>query len=429
MRDYRAIVPKQPPVDARFPGPRVVAGGFAILTTNAGLGFYGLAVYLNAFSKERGWEVASLSFGTTVFFVVAGIMGLYVARLIARYDIRLVLVAGGVIGAVALLLLGQVNSPWQLFAVYALYGVGFAAAGLVPVTTVVTRWYHRRRAMAISVASTGLSFGGVAITPAMKWFVDRRELAGATPWLALVFVVGTVVPAWFLVRGDPAASGFSPDGDRLAPGAQAPALSGTPYRAALRSRFFVCVTVGYVLALGSQVGGIQQLVKLVEERTTASTAAFATLALALTSIVARLIGGRVFPRYPLTRVIVVLAAGQMVALVGLGLSQRVWLLFAFIILFGATVGNILMLQPLLIAERFGVREYPRLFSRSQFVGLFGTAGGPWLLGYLHDAAGGYDTAYVVAGGLSLAGAMVFSIGGTAENASDHSIDGAPAAAR
>ena len=414
-------MPNQPPVDARFPGPRVVAGGFAILTTTAGLGFYGLAVYLNAFSKERGWDVASLSFGTTVFFVVTGVMGLYVARLIARYDIRLVLVAGGVIGAVALLLLGRVNSPWQLFAVYALYGVGFAAAGLVPVTTVVTRWYHRRRAMAISVASTGLSFGGVAITPAMKWFVDRRELAGATPWLALVFVVGTVVPAWFLVRGDPAASGFSPDGDRLAPGTQALALSGTPYRVALRSRFFVCVTVGYTLALGSQVGGIQQLVKLAEERTTASTAAFATLALALTSIVARLIGGRVFPRYPLTRVIVVLAAGQMVALVGLGLSQPAWLLFAFIILFGATVGNILMLQPLLIAERFGVREYPHLFSRSQFLGLFGTAGGPWLLGYLHDAAGGYDIAYLVAGGLSLAGAVVFSIGGTAENASDHTV--------
>ena len=397
-----------------------MAGGFAILTTTAGLGFYGLAVYLNAFSKERGWEVASLSFGTTVFFVVAGLAGLYVARLIARYDIRLVLMAGGVIGSAALVLLGRVTAPWQLFCVYALYGVGFAAAGLVPVTTVVTRWYHRRRAMAISVASTGLSFGGVAITPAMKWIVDRRELAGATPWLAVVFLVGTVIPGWFLVRGDPAQSGFLPDGDRVDPAAAPMAATGTPYRAALRSRFFVCVTLGYVLALGSQVGGIQQLVKLAEERTSASTAAFATLALALTSIVARLLGGRVFPRFPLTKVIVVLAAAQMVALIGMGLARNVVVLFAFIIVFGATVGNILMMQPLLIAERFGVRDYPRLFSRSQFVGLFGTAGGPWLLGYLHDVAGGYDTAYVVAGCLSVAGAVVFAIGGPAEDASDHS---------
>ena len=53
---------------------------------------------------------------------------------------------------------------------------------------------------------------------------------------------------------------------------------------------------------------------------------------------------------------------------------------ASIVLFGATIGNILMLQPLLIAERFGVRDYPRIYSRAQLFGLVGTAGGPLLLG-------------------------------------------------
>jgi len=31
-------------------------------------------------------------------------------------------------------------------------------------------------------------------------------------------------------------------------------------------------------------------------------------------------------------------------------------------LFGATVGNLLMLQPLLIADAFGIREYARIFA-------------------------------------------------------------------
>lgn len=403
----------------RFPGRRVVAGGFLILTTSAGFGFYGLAVYLNALSRERGWEVASLSLATTVFFLVAGFVGLYVARLIARHDIRLVIVGGGVIGGASLALLGRVSEPWHLFVVYSLYAVGFAAAGLVPVTTVVTRWYHRRRAMAISVASTGLSFGGVAVTPGVKWFIDQSDLATAAPWLGLLFLVGTVLPGWYMVSSDPVTVGFHPDGEPRATDAPPTELPGTPYEIARRSRFFIAVTIGYVLALGSQVGGIQQLVRLAEERTDAATAAFATLALALTSIVARLVGGRVFPRFALARVVMVLAVGQMVALIAIGLSQSVVLLFASIILFGATVGNILMLQPLLIAERFGVREYPRLFSRSQFIGIFGTAGGPWLLGWLHDNAGGYDTAYVVAGIVSLTGAVCFAVGGPAEDHHDH----------
>ncbi|MGA0789141.1 MAG: MFS transporter, partial [Ilumatobacteraceae bacterium] len=61
--------PTSPATSGRFPGRRVVAGGFLILTTSAGFGFYGLAVYLNALSRERGWEVASLSLATRVFFL------------------------------------------------------------------------------------------------------------------------------------------------------------------------------------------------------------------------------------------------------------------------------------------------------------------------------------------------------------------------
>ena len=82
-------------------------------------------------------------------------------------------------------------------------------------------------------------------------------------------------------------------------------------------------------------------------------------------------------------------------------------------LFGATIGNILMLQPLLVAERFGVRDYPRIFSRSQFVTMLGTASGPLLLGWLHDVAGGYRTSYLVAAGCSVTGAAVLTTGGPA----------------
>ena len=92
-----------------FPGWRVVTGCFIVLTTSSGLGFYGLAVYLNAFSNERGWDVSAISLATTWFFFVGGIVGVWAARLIVRYDIRAVVTAGAVIGGVALAALGQVR--------------------------------------------------------------------------------------------------------------------------------------------------------------------------------------------------------------------------------------------------------------------------------------------------------------------------------
>ncbi len=399
--------------DRAFAGWRVVAGCFLVLLINAGLAFYGLSVYLNAFSKEKGWAVGSISFAVTIFFVIGGLVGLLAARLIERFDVRIVICVGAVISGASLAVVGQVTAQWQLYVSYAVFAVGYAFSGLVPTTTVVTRWFHRKRSIALSVASTGLSVGGIVLTPVAKKFIDDYGLAATTPWLGLFFVCATIPVALFLVRPDPVADGFSPDGARLERGTKPPAATGVAYLDARRHRFYKAVTYGYILALGSQVGGIQQLVKLVEDRTDAGTAQFAITFLAATSVVARLIGGRLVTIMPMTTFTVIVAGLQSVALAGVGLSQSVVPIFASIVLFGMTIGNLLMMQPLLIAERFGVRDYPKIFGRSQAIAIVGVAGGPLLIGWLYDVFDSYEWPYLTAAVVCAVGAGVIALAGPA----------------
>ena len=395
----------------KFPGWRVVAACFVILTTTAGLGFYGLAVYLNTFSRELGWEVSSVSLATTIFFLVGGVNGLLVARLIARYDARWVIAAGGVLGAVALFAFGLVEEKWQLYLVYVLFSLGWSSAGLIPASTIVTRWFQARRAHALSLASTGLSVGGIAITPWAKILLDRQGIEGAAPWLALIWLLGVVPTTIWLLKPDPATEGWHPDGERIVASSVAPVVEGEPYATAAKSRFFVLVTVAYVLTLGSQVGAIQQVVKLVEERTDKGAATLATTLIAATSVMARLVVGRIVDRVGTRRMAIGLFVGQGASMVWLALAEGKLVLLAGIVTLGLTIGNILMMQPLLIAERFGVRDYPRLFSRTQFYTTLGTAGGPLLLGWLRDSAGGYRTSYLVAAGCTALGVLVLRAAG------------------
>lgn len=44
----------------QFPGWWVVGGCFSILFFGSALGFYGMGVYLNAYSKQFNWEISSL---------------------------------------------------------------------------------------------------------------------------------------------------------------------------------------------------------------------------------------------------------------------------------------------------------------------------------------------------------------------------------
>ena len=395
----------------KFPGWWVVSACFTLLTFSSGLGFYGLAVYLQAFSRELGWSVSSISLATTFFFLVGGVSGIPIAKFIAKHDVRIMIIGGATVAAAALFSMRFVEQRWQLFVVYCFYALGWSASGMGPVTTVVTRWFQVRRASALAVASTGLSMGGIVVTPFIKWILDTQGIRNGSPWLALIWFCGTVPITLLLLRAFPQPYGWLPDGARAAPGDVAN-ISGTPLVDAVRSRFFKSVTFGYIFALGAQVGGALQLVKLVEERTDRSTATLATIVLSTMSIVSRFAAGRIIPKLNMTRFTVGLAAMQGVSLASLGvINNRIGL-------FGVTIGNMGMMQSLMLAERFGVRDYPRIAARSGLISFSGTALGPLLLGWLYDIAGGYRSSYLAAGVCSVIGAVLFSFAGSASVASD-----------
>ena len=396
----------------KFPGRWVLGACFTLLTFSSGLGFYGLAVYLQAFSRELGWSVSSISLATTLFFLVGGISGVWIAKFIAKHDVRIMVLGGATLAATALFSMRFVEQKWQLFVVYGFYALGWSASGMGPVTTVVTRWFHVRRASALAIASTGLSMGGIVVTPFIKWILDSQGIRNGSPWLALIWFLGTVPVTLFLLRAFPQPYGWLPDGARAAPGEVAD-ISGTPLNDAVQTKFFRAVTVGYIFALGAQVGGALQLVKLVEERTNRSTAILATIVLSSMSIISRFIAGRIIPRVDMTRFTVGLATLQGFSLASIALNEsRIGLLLS-IAVFGITIGNMVMMQSLLLAERFGVRDYPRIAARSGLISFSGTALGPLLLGWLYDVAGGYRTAYLAAAICSLLGAAMFSLAGPA----------------
>jgi len=396
----------------RFPGRWVLTAAFVLLTFSSGVGFYGLSVYLQAFSRELGWSVASISSATTFFFLVGGISAIPIAKLISKYDVRWIVVAGAFLGSGALLCMQFVSERWHLFVVYAVYALGWSASGVGPVTTVVTRWFEAKRASALAIASTGLSVGGIVVTPVIKRILDTQGIEAGSPWLATIWFVGIVPMTLLFLLPFPHQLGWMPDGER-ATSKSAQTLSGTPLAIAVKSRFFLMIAIGYIFAFGAQVGGVQQLVKMVEERTDRTTATLGTVVLSLFSIIARFTASRAIARLDMTRFTVLIAITQGVSLAIIGMMNSSVGLLIGIALFGCTIGNMLMMQSLLIAQRFGVLDYPRIAARQGLISFTGTAGGPLLLGALHDFAGGYRSSYLAAGACSIVGALLFSLAGSA----------------
>ena len=388
-----------------FYGWVVVAAVFTVLTFASGLGFYNATVYLQALVDERGFSIGAASGATAVFFVVFGLAGLPIARLLNRYDPRWVIASGALLGGLALLLLGRLEELWQLYAVYAVFGLGFAAASFVPSTTLVTRWFSARRALALSIATTGLSMGGIVITPASAALIARYGLGSVSPWLAGLFVLGIAPVALLFVRSSPSAMGLYPDGADAPTGGETSEAPGMPLREAIRTPFFAMVTVGFALLLLTQVGGLSHLFPLATEGVSSAAAATAVSTVAFASIVGRFAGAWMLGHVSLMKFTIGIAILQAVAIALLAFASSFILLEAGAVLFGATVGNVLILAPLVLVSAFGIRDYPSIYAANQLLTTLGIAAGPVLIGLLRDATSGYTAPLLISSGASLIAAV------------------------
>jgi predicted MFS family arabinose efflux permease len=160
----------------------------------------------------------------------------------------------------------------------------------------------------------------------------------------------------------------------------------------------------------AQVGSIAHQFSLVSGRTDDRTASLALAVMASASIVGRLLGGWMLARISSRGFVFALCIGQGIALVLYGATEGPALV-AVAALFGCTVGNLLMMQALLLAEAFGLRAYGRIFSFNQLFMVAGVASGPAVMGLLYQYAGGYRAAYLAMAGASVLALLLITAAG------------------
>jgi MFS family permease len=370
-------------------------------------------VILQAAKTELDTSVSAVSGATALFFGVSGVVSFAAGPLMDRIDVRWFYLAGGVVGSLSLAGLRWVDSVPLLYLFFAVFGAGFALGGLVPGTSVVARWFSVRRSIALSIATTGLSVGGIAITPFASALIDDRSLSGAGPILAVAWLVGVIPVALLLIRSNPTELGLTPDGAPVT--STSSPLVGATFLQARQTKFFLFLALTYALVFTAQVGALAQLFSLATERVdrTAATAALSSLAFA--SVVGRLVGGVVVTRLSPLRMTMSLILLQSVSLVMLAYAETRIALVGSSIVLGLSVGNLLMLQPLLLADAFGVVEYSRIYSFGQVFATAGVAAGPFVLGVVRDLAS-YQTAFLVGATANLIAIATLVLAGSVQTA-------------
>ena len=392
-----------------FYGWYIALGCAAMMMVAGGVGYYGLAVFLEPLQEEHGWSNSAVSGATSMFFLIGGIMGAVVGPYVDRHGPRMFQIVGVVMTGALAMFIGGVSALWQLYLLYALIAVGNGLASAVSINAIMSRWWVRRRAKAMSISATGISLGGVILTPLGAWMVDKGGIALAAPVLGgAVLVVALPMVLWVLVF-DPREMGLLPDGDRSVEEAEAAVRASgrrqlsaesqlRPWTRgeAMRTLSFWAILVGFVLVLMAQTGFVIHQIAFLEERLGSRSAAAWTLSTtALGSIIARLIVGQfadAMDKRWLTAGIFAVQGSAVLLVLAIDNSVATFLL---ILVFGFTIGNVYLMQSLLTSEIFGVVSFGSIFGLILLAAQAGSGLGPLAVGILEDATGSYTSSFVV----------------------------------
>lgn len=409
-----------PPLGRVFPtgvfyGWAIAAAVGTLMLVVAGIGYYGLAVFLNPLQEEHDWSNSAVSGAASLYFIASGVTAAFFGPRVDRHGPMGFMTVGFALVGVAAMLIGFVQELWQLYAVYALLAFGFGMSSNVATSAIMTRWFMVKRARAMSVSSTGISLGGVIFAPVGAWLVDRGGLELAAPVMGLLVLAVTLPVLWGVIAFDPRQMGLHPDG--MDPEVS---LGETPARMdaasqlrrwtipqAMRTVSFWAVLVAFTLVLISQTGFVIHQIAFLEGRLgSRSAAALALSTTAFGSIVARLVVGlfadAIDKRWLTIGLFVVQASAILLVLRVDGVAAT----YVLTLTFGFTIGNIYMMQSLLVSEIFGMVSFGAVFGIVAMAGQVGSGLGPFVVGLLEDRSGSYELPFTVAALVTYGAAFV-----------------------
>ncbi|HJU12337.1 MAG TPA: MFS transporter, partial [Candidatus Binataceae bacterium] len=367
----------------------IVASLFIVLLLVFGSGYNTVAVFLPALLKAfPHWSRAEVALLPSVLALSAGISVLPIGWLLDGIEARIVMVFGAVAAGLAFLIASRANSLLPMMGAYLLVGVGISAATVLPGSLVLANWFNARRGLAMGIAISGTTVGGMVMTLAASSLILTRGWRAAYVALGTPMIV-VVVPLLLLtIRSRP------PGEVKLSIAESAQQLEGFETLEALRTRSFWMLTIANLCFGFAAAGAVVHMVAYLEGiGYKASSAALAMSVFFGCAAAGKVAMGYVADRISARRALAADFAATALVFVMVFGAARLFVLAVFIVLVGVVAAGPLVLLPLLVAESLGRRRYGALGALTGLAGTIGATVGPLIAGRIFDLTGSYADAF------------------------------------
>lgn len=350
---------------------------------------YSFPIFLLPLSIDFGALRGVTAAAFALHNLVVGLVATAVDPLMRQLGERRVLVAGALVLGAGLAASGTAGSPLLLcwwFGVVA--GVGAGCLGNVAQTVMLSRWFPTARGTVNGIALSGMGVGMFLFAPLTALLIEHLGWRGALGALG-VGTAALLVPIVALAPGSPPEAALEPGGTPAGEPARLAEIVPT-------LRFWCFAAAFFFTPVSNFMVTTHQVAHMVAAGIDHRWAAAAFGVVGLLSAFGRAAFGTLSDRWgrvPAALTSYVATALGTLALMRVGPGATGWPLYAFVALFGLSLGARGPVIAALAADTYRGRAYGPVLGVITLGNRLGSAVGPWLGGLIYDLTGSYRLAF------------------------------------
>jgi MFS family permease len=405
-----------------FYGWKLLVIFWAIIILNFAFPTFGTSVVNTYMAKAMHLSRKELGLAFSIFSLMAGLPGPLVARSINTLGIRRTLVVGTLVTSFGAFLMALIvrTTAQAILVLGFIVGAGAAMAGTIAPQVGIARWFHRKRARAMSLLLTASGIGGLIAVPTLNAVIAHFGGNWRAAWYGMgaMSMVAAIVSALF-VRESPSEMNQSPDGEvGIDPSSSRPSASGkgrvfkttedwTLSEAVKSPALWLLVStylgffMGFFIYLAHGILHLEGLGHTPAEAARSISVIFASSLIGQMAVAS--LGDRIEPRWISAVAVCLYGAGTLVSLHASGTVT----MYVYAIMMGTGFAAAFTCIMTIWSNYYGPKLYPSLLGVTTPIGTILGAIGPVTAGYIYDKYGTYVPVFEAVAALCLLTAFLY----------------------
>ena len=385
-----------------------VLASVAITIACSGVMLYGIPAFYPTLIQQFGWSRAGITFGHFIMLATNSVMQIVFGIAIDRRGARKILILGTVLTGSACLAFRFISGLYSYYLVCVFLGLGWSAMAYVPNSALISRWFQRRRGLALGIVTAFSALGGAVSAPLITYLILHVGWRGAYTWIGVCCLAIPLLPLLTIVRETPQSMGLQPDGsanaasdfnrlERRQTAPQAQTAGDENFSAMIRRNPASLTLIVSLFLLGIFIGStLQHLILYLrgEGFTPYLAASLASIEMVF-GIIGRLgfglVADKVSVRSASISCFLLLAASSILVF----FVRIPGVIYLFAICHGLGHGGTTAFIPMVFSTLFPERHMAKNIALGFTVYALGVAAGPPIVGRIYDTTGSYFYAFLM----------------------------------